>query len=217
MHPVFLVLLGFLALMPNSRAQALERLAITIGPDIPHILTGEVALIYTPRWTIAVRGGGFAYTFQSDSYAIPASVAAGDLRLRYFPFNGSFFVGLAGGLQNLAGSTTQTYNVTVQGQNLAIPASASASVLTPYVTPHLGWFVVTRSGFTFGFEAGVQFAFNSTSNLNLSISDPTQSQYLSYLQALPQYQQVQSDVQGDIDKYANHWLPYTSIRLGWTF
>jgi hypothetical protein len=182
------------------------------------VLTGEIALIYSPRWTLALSGGGFAYTFQSNGTPIPASIAAGDIRVRYFPFQGSFFLGLTGGVQNLAVSASQTFNVDLGGgQTAAVPASASVAVFSPYITPHLGWFVVTRWGFTFGLEGGVQFATSATSTVNISTSDPTLSQYLSLVQQLPAYQQIQGTVQDDINKYATHWLPYTSIRLGWAF
>jgi hypothetical protein len=203
----------------SSTAHALPRVAATVGLEFPHLLAGELDFIYNPRWTLGVNLGGFAYTFNTTQGPIPFSMAAGTIKVRWAPFQGTFFLALGGGLQKLGASGSRTFTVTdsTSGQSVNIPASASLDINSPYIAPHLGWFVASRVGFTFGFEAGLQIPFKSSSDIELEITDAAQSQYLQLIQATQEYQAVRTEIQDAIGKFANIVLPYAAIRIGWTF
>lgn len=86
------------------------------------------------------------------------SALAGDLRV--FPFRGAFYIGLRGGHQALAASTT----VSVAGVG---SISQAASAETWFVNPRAGFLWTFKSGLSLGVEAGVQLPINPSFNSSL--------------------------------------------------
>lgn len=201
-------------------ACAMPRVGLTVAiPDIPHIVSGEVDLIFNPMFTLGFNFGGFAYTFATQPNSTPVSILDGNIRARWHPFSGVFFLGLIGGLQRVAGSQSGNYTITdpVLGTPVAIPASGGVSILSPHLTPHLGWIFTTNSGFTFGIELGVQVPVRSTSSVSISIDDPAYTPYVELVQATQSYKDAQAQIEDTASKIGNIPLPYFVLRWGWTF
>lgn len=211
------VCLLFLAVSPKALAR--PKVGVTAGLEIPHILTGQIDLNYNPRWTIGFNLGGFAYTYNSTSGPIPFSMAAGNVHARWAPFNGTFFLALATGIQKVGASVSKTYTVTdaATATSVDIPASAALNITSPFITPHLGWYVVTRWGFTFGLEGGVQIPISTSSEIDLEIEDEAQGQFLETIKTSQPYLDAKASIEAEVAKYANILLPYLAIRIGWTF
>lgn len=201
-------------------AQARPRVALTAAiPDIPHVISGEVGLLFNDVWSLGFSAGGFSHTFTTTQGPAPVSIAAGALRLRWCPFKGSFFLGAFGGFQKLGGSISKTYTITdsTSGLSLPVPARAELALSNPYLTPHLGWMFITKIGFTFGMEFGVQVPLSSSSTLDIGIDDPSLTGFADVVKALPAYQDAQAQIEDQVSKYGNIVLPYFALRLGWTF
>jgi len=120
-----------------------------LGFPRPLVLEGMVRLggilglgvEYGTSPTISVSG--VAATFWSLS---------GDLR--FFPFRGTFFLGLRAGYQHIGASTTIT--IAPIG-----PVAESATLDTYFVNPRIGFLWTLGPGITIGTEAGVQVPINS--------------------------------------------------------
>jgi hypothetical protein len=120
--------------------------------------------------------------------------SAVELDLRIFPFSGAFFVGASGGRQHVKGTITES--------TLAGPQTASIEVRSWFATPRLGWLWRFGSGFTTGFDLGVQL--NIASSKTVAIP--------------PQASQSQRDsVNNLVDAAAKIPLPALNLRIGWLF
>jgi hypothetical protein len=210
--------LGALAL--SSSAVAGTRVSTTLVlPDVPHVVSGELDLLLGSSFAIGVNAGGFGTTFNTSAGPTPVSISAFNARARWFPFSGTFFLGLAAGTQKAMASATPSFTVTDanSGQSITVPTAASATINSPYLSPHLGWFVVTSSGFTWGFELGAQVPFNSRSNIQLDITDPAYAPLETQVKATTSYQSIEADIRKTANQLGNQLLPYAAFRIGWTF
>lgn len=86
---------------------------------------------------------------------------------RVFPFRNGFFIGVRGGRQVL--SATATANLGALGTY-----SESGSAETWFVNPRIGFLWTWRSGFTVGFDAGVQIPINPSLSTTLPAGLPGQ-------------------------------------------
>src|SRR5690606_1633764 len=77
-----------------------------------------------------------------------------DLRARWFPFQGSFFLGAAYGNQGIVAKTKTDLDYKAGEVALKVPTTLRLEIDTNYLTPHLGWFATWNTGFTMGFELG---------------------------------------------------------------
>jgi hypothetical protein len=121
--------------------------------------------------------------------------SAVELDLRYFPFSGAFFVGASGGRQHVQGTVTES---TV----LAGRQTASLEVTSWFATPRLGWLGRFDSGFTIGFDVGVQLALASSKTVVMP-SQASQSQ--------------KDSVNNLVDAASKIPLPAVNLRVGWLF
>jgi hypothetical protein len=165
------------------------------------------------RFSEGLTGGLLSLSFKNN---INVKISNVELRGRWHPFSGSFILGTAVGQQSITGSTTQTFTTNPGG--IEVPTKIELAVQGGYVTPHLGWLWVWGSGFSLGFEVGVQVPFAQNSELEITIQDPSQNAFLDQVKATPEYQQAESDVTTNSDRLGKQVLPYvTVLRLGWAF
>jgi hypothetical protein len=91
--------------------------------------------------------GGFLPSVTLPSVSVSMWSVSADLRV--YPFHRAFFLGLRGGYQHLAASTT-----------VVVPPYGSANealtMNSGYLNPRLGFLWTLHSGFTVGIDAGVQ-------------------------------------------------------------
>ncbi|HAR44528.1 MAG TPA: hypothetical protein DCS07_18165 [Bdellovibrionales bacterium] len=162
----------------------------------------------------------FSWGAALGSFVIPprnyitAGIGNLDFRARWHPYSGSFFLGGIFGFQSIFGKASKTIAVSPE---LGIPTTIDLTVASAYLTPHLGWIWTFSSGFTFGFEAGLQIPFSARSTLNVNISDPELNSYLSVLKLTPAYIQLQSEIENGANKIGLLKFPYSIFRFGWMF
>jgi hypothetical protein len=207
----FLALLALTALLA-PRAHALPPRAFTgsvlLGVPHPIDLAGDLRL--SPGWSTGIALGSLRPTIRT--YTVGISNA--DLRGRWHPWDGSFFLGLILGAQGLSGESRSS--IAVSGQQ--VPVKISLKVPSGYITPHLGWLWTFKTGFVMGFELGWQAPLGSSAHLDVEIEDPTLNGYLSQVKATPQYQKLQSDLEDGLKRLGQVGFPYvTLLRLGWNF
>ncbi len=184
----------------NSSEPRKWRLGPTVTFSFPRI--SEYALEYKPGndfFSLGISYGGFDSKLDSDK---KLSFKNYELRGRWHPFMGSFFLGLGYGKQNLkvdASKSISSVNVTY---NFDIESS--------YVFPHMGWFKVFDSGFTYGFDFGVI----SPSG----VKTKTSSNAPTSVQSSTEYTDFKKSAEDAGNKLGKVSLPYLGlVKLGWLF
>ncbi len=175
---------------------------ITLGPTMS-------ASISTYPIQLGVEGRyldmfGFALTYgffpELSFDSAKAKASAFDARLRWFPFNGAFFLGATLGFQNLTGTGS------ISGSS----ATSTIDVKTTFWTPTLGWRWAWESGFVMGLDFGWQMAVSSTSTFSTNAS--------AIVQATSEYQNTKTDVEKVGKDLGNTALPsITLIHIGYMF
>jgi hypothetical protein len=142
-----------------------------------------------------------------------------DVRARWFPFRGSFFLGAAYGKQKLTGTKKQSISTNV-AQYPTVDIEGKVELETPYLSPHLGWRWVAKSGFFYGLELGWQFALNASTTVSTDKDDFFNTQIRPYdtTNAAADYDKLRADVVDEGNKIGKIGLPHiTLIQIGWYF
>ena len=185
--------------------------SLLIGAPHPLNLSFEIKPGMGSRWSLALTGGGLSVPVSG----ITVGITNVDVRGRWHPFSGSFFLGAIVGTQTISGKGSDQIAITGVG---TVPVTADVSIKSTYVSPHLGWLWIWGSGFMLGFELGWQIPFAPSSNFNINIDDATYNAYLDQVKTTPQYQQLQNNIQDQANRVGTISFPYaTLLRLGWMF
>ena len=188
----------------------------TFGPSLlvgfPHPINLSVDKRVTDKYSAGIAAGALSLTLQSSG--IKVSVSNFEVRGRWHPFSGSFILGGILGYQHLVGSGSTSILVL----NANVPTTVNLIVNSLFFTPHLGWFWTWSSGFTLGFELGLQIPLSPKSTLDVTIDDPLYNSLLDLVKLTSPYQKLESDIEGQANRLAKSALPYaTALRLGWMF
>lgn len=179
---------------------------VLIGPSMtllgfPHPLQLGIEGKVRDRFGFALNYGFIPDINISDA---KARIQALDARVRWFPFHGAFFVGMAFGTQTVTAQKSET----IQGVN----ATATVDITSAFYTPQAGWRWVWPTGFFMGVDVGWQI--NSGANTNVS----TDIRNNVLLLATPQYAQLESDVKKVGNDFGNRAIPnLTFLKFGWLF
>jgi hypothetical protein len=181
---------------------------------IPHPVGLSVDGRIDGEWSVGIFAGGLGISPRNSDGNVRLSIGGLDLRGRWHPWRGAFFLGAMLGGQTLSGVATRTYDIS--GQD--VPATLRLDIKSAYFTPHLGWLWMKESGFTIGFELGWQIPSNPRSELGLTIDDPTYASYLDQVKATQAYRDLERKVEDLTRPLGLLSFPYvTVIRLGWVF
>ena len=149
-----------------------------------------------------------------------------DVYARIYPFGGSFFLGTGIGYETVKGTLTTTIDLTPYQQGLPaglLPSSldyaSQGSVKTLVLTPQIGLFHTFSSGFSLGFDVGLQVpiapsqvAFASQVNLLADPQIPAATrQQLADKYVTPTDNQVRST----LETIGRTIIPTFNVRLGW--
>lgn len=188
-----------------------KKLSVTALAGFPHPVNLGFDYRFADKWSGGVTGGYLALGLNySSTGKFNIDTRNVEARFRFHPFSQSFFIGIAGGYQEVSGDTDR--NITIS--SLSVAAKATAQIKNYYVIPHLGWFRVSQNGFTWGLEVGAYIPLNTKSTVNVTSSDPLVAQ----ASGTPEYRQLQGDAQRFADQVGGWTLPFlTAVRLGWTF
>jgi len=129
---------------------------LLIGLGIPRP-SGEIAVKLGDYLAV---GGQYSMLPEISFPGVDAKLETSAIQgtLRVFPFGGSFYLGVGGGVQTLKASMTEG------------DISATSDLSSPVVTPQLGWLWMWDSGFTLGLSLGAQIPFGDDPEVTASFN-----------------------------------------------
>lgn len=144
---------------------------------------------------------------------VSVKISHWDVRARYMPFKGSFFLGMAFGNQSVTGSMEK--DIEVSGRN--IKTSTELEVSSAYYTPHLGWHWVWDSGFMLGTEFGWQFNSVKSTNFETSMKGASEAE-VAELKNTKEYKDMKKSSEDIGEKIGETSVPSLAlIKIGWWF
>ncbi len=162
-----------------------------------------------------------SFNFSTGKYdleagdAVKIQIANWDLRARWHPFSGSFFLGAAYGKQDLVANAEKDVKFETQGLKTTVPTTIQLSMETTYLTPHLGWFAVWDVGFTLGFEIGAQVPMSNKTDLDVGFENVSPSQEAAVKDS-DEFKELEKSVDDAGKIMGKTTIPYiTLLRLGW--
>jgi hypothetical protein len=182
------------------------QLGLTGSLALPHVI--EYGLDYlSPGKMLSssfVIGG---YKFKAGD--VSAGISSYDLRGRWHPFMGSFFLGLAYGTQKISVEAKDTVNT--------FETIVKLDIKSAYLMPHIGWLAVWDSGFTLGFDLGMIMPSGVSTTLSTDIPSATASQKDAVVTS-SDYLKLKKDAESSGDKLGKTSIPYiTLLKIGWMF
>jgi len=216
---VSIVLLGSSICGDDARAdEPVRNWGFALAANIPHPVT--LSLEYQPSATfsMALGLGGLNLRYQRSSASLPIDfgILAADIRGRWHPFQGAFFLGVSAGQQRLTGSGTTPILVSGVG---TVNTTVGVEIYTPFITPHLGWNWVTKGGFSFGIEPiGIQLPLGTRSGIIMTTDQALTNAAVDILRQTADYQNLEAQVAANANPIGLQILPFvTVLRLGWMF
>ncbi len=200
----------------------------TFGPTVslsfPHPLWVDLEKKFSRDWDTSVGIGGLGFGISTPQQTrVAVSVLGIDLRERYHPYHGAFFIGAALGYQRVDGSASQSFTISYtdgngQNQNLNLNGQVQGEISSFYLTPQLGWIWVLKSGWVIGLDLGLQIPIHPTTTATLSTNQASIQQQLSAIEQTADYQQIYTAIQNEGNQLGGQILPYvTALRLGYFF
>lgn len=168
--------------------------------SVPHPLTLGLDYVHSSRFfSMGAATGQFGLTV-SD---VKVNIKNTELALRYHPWAGSFYIGAIYGNQNVTAEKTEV----IQGQSI----TGKADVKSNYITPNVGWLWGAQNS---GFFMSMELGFQSPSNVKTEFSSNADV----FIQAQPEYKELEKDVIKQGDDLGNMGLPHLVLmKIGWLF
>lgn len=138
----------------------------------------------------------------------------------YFPFAGSFFLGLALGHRIVGLASSAVVQASIPESATPVETNISLDVVTSttYWNPQFGWLYRMESGLTFGTDIGVQMPITSSVEITIDIKN-TSPFLITSIQRSPQYVNLRKQLVNDVyDMLSEYPIPYWNIiKVGWLF
>ncbi|MBI4402790.1 MAG: hypothetical protein HY537_01435 [Deltaproteobacteria bacterium] len=201
-----------------SFAKSPEKDPLLLSPTfllgIPHPLNVALDAKIEQKFSVGLGGGLLSYAYKApDGYTINLGTYNYEMRVRFHPFSGAFFLGAAIGKQRFSCNATQEITV----EQFTVPTTVDLAISALTITPHLGWFWIKKSGFTIGFELGWLFPISPKTEWDVS----TTAEYnaiLEQVEATEEYKRIERKLQDIGNRIGSLSIPFvTLLRLGWTF
>lgn len=164
------------AFAPNARAEEGSTYGKKDGMLWPVVLGPKVGFGFPTPIQFGLEGRylsalGFSFDygmFPSMAFSnVSVKLSSWNLAAKYFVWGQAFFVGLKFGSQTFDGSMTNTIS--------GISTTATTSIKTTFLTPHIGWRWTWESGFFMGMEIGAQVALSADSTTTTNADATIQS------------------------------------------
>jgi hypothetical protein len=190
---------------------------IRIGPSValgfPHPVTGGLDIVYADLFSVSATAGRLGVKVEDTEFEI----RNWDATFRFFPFQGSFFIGAAYGYQGIVGKLKTDIETTSSGVTLKVPTTLRLEVESNYLTPQLGWFARWDSGLTLGFDFGSQQPSGAKSELQSAFENVSAANEQAVRDS-EDYKKNKKDVEDAADAFGKKGIPYVSFfRIGWLF
>lgn len=184
--------------------------------SVPHPLYLDLNYRIFPKLSIAIGGGGLVLAPKiSDLKSTKLGILAGDIRLRWHPWGRSFYMGVKGGMQKVFARATKPILESSYGN---VETTAEVSLKYPFATPHMGWMWMWNSGFTLGFEFGVQVPMGVTTTVTANTTSTAGALALAAVKSTAEYQKMEKDLKDIGDQVGKIPLPVlTLVKFGWMF
>lgn len=198
---------------PPNRKESLSA-GLLVGTGAPGILNGGIMAKLT-RYASVGANLGMMPTVHFQLYGdATVSYRAYDAYARLHPFGGGFFVG--SGIGYATWTATLVRNVAVPAVDGVMDAQSfevrgEGSVRSLVVIPQIGYQQITRSGFTWGFDAGAIVPISS--DVSLSTNLPAE------ISAIPgdPAGDATTKVRDTLRRVGQQVLPSVNVRVGWMF
>lgn len=181
--------------------------------EVPHIINVGFETLTYRKFGMSLNYGNISRNVSGVDVGMKHS----DIRLRYHPWAGSFFGGVAVGQHTLTGEKSKDISLTYSGTTTVVPTTVKVSASSNYVAPHIGWFSVWESGFTMGLDLGWMVPTGAKSSVEATFSNlPAGAE--TELRNTPEFTKAKKEVEDAADSYIKKSLPFISmIRIGWMF
>jgi hypothetical protein len=179
---------------------------LLVGPKITAGVPVPFRIGLEGKWSGLV-GGGFDYGFFPSMSFGEATISANswNLAARIYPFQESFYIGVAFGKQSLSGSMTDQINTGFTTESV----TATAQFNQTFLAPQIGWRWVWDSGLFLGMELGVQIPMSSDVVISTNRLD---------LEALAEVAALKNDASSEAETYGNQVLPWIGLlQIGYFF
>jgi len=192
---------------------------VRVGPTasigFPFLLNYSLDATWDKKLGFSFSGGRFHTELDKNT---EIEIFNWDARVRWFPFQGSFFLGAAYGNQGIVGKTKQDLKFkTSDGPEMKIPTSIRLELNTNYLTPHLGWFATWNTGFTIGTEFGYQMPLGSKAKTQTAFDDVSSDAETSVKNS-EEYKKAVKDLEEGAEAFGKNAVPYLNLfRIGWLF
>ncbi len=187
------------------------RLGLSASLSLPHMLNFALESMIGSNFSVSVNYGNVTRSLNN----VDVSLKHQDIRLRWFPYSSSFFVGLGLGQHQLTGELDRTIKTSAESQ--AVSAHGKLNASATYAVPHVGWFSIWDSGFVVGFDVGYLFPANSKSTFSHTFKDAPAGTETALTESAD-FKKLKSDLEDSAKKHASRPTPFTSLlRLGWMF
>lgn len=156
----------------------------------------------------------FGLSFQTSVFpmlsyqSISAKLTGSEIRPRWYPFKGAFFVSVGFGSFGVKGSKTET----IQGESVEVIGDVSVST----ISPSIGWtWGAKNRGFFYGMDIGIQL----NSNTKTVVSSSTNSAAIIAAQQFIDLKgEVENKAKDAIDPFTKYPFPVLGlVKFGWMF
>ena len=202
---------------PDKPRQKQWRLGPTLSLSFPYFVSPSLEWKVGKSFSAGLSSGNLKISkdLGTSFDRVELNVKSRDVRFRYHPFRGDFFVGLALGTLDLKVKGKKKTNAEVDNQTTSGIVTSQSQIKSHFLTPHLGWLTVYESGFCFGFELGYHFPYQSSSSYSAIAQDPSLE---SQLKSSSEFQEQKKDLEGIVKKLGKTAVPYVNLlRIGWLF
>lgn len=190
------------------------RIGPTASIGFPFLLNYSLDATWDKTIGMSFSGGRFQRELDKET---EIELFNWDVRARWFPFQGSFFLGAAYGNQGIVAKTKQDLKVKTAEVELTVPTTMRLELNTNYLTPHLGWFKTWGPGFTIGSEIGYQMPLSSKAELQTGFEDVS-AEAETTVKNSDEYKKAKKDLETSAEAFGKNAVPYLNlIRIGWLF
>jgi hypothetical protein len=193
----------------SYREPAESRRSLYVGPVFSIISLPRPLSVGLEAKYLDLLGFSFNYGLLPELKVSSAKlrVDGWDMRLKVYPFKGSFFLGVAYGNQHFGASTT----VDITNGPVTVPTTISLTQNNTFIAPHIGWTWGSGFGFFMGLDLGVQLSMSRRTTVSTDQTDPV-------VVGSSEYLENKQDLEDMADKFGKIPLPmFTLLKFGFFF